>query len=124
MVPVSEFVVGPFLTAINPAELVTEVVVPLPAGGSGSAYASVEHPASGYALAGAAALVTPDGETVAVTAVGTTPFVLPPGDVASAVAEARIHGDRFAPVEYRRELAVVVAERAQANARERAKEDR
>jgi hypothetical protein len=40
-------------------ELVTDVVVPLPPAGSGSAYASVEHPASGFALVGAAALVGP-----------------------------------------------------------------
>ena len=52
---------GPFMTALEPQELVTDIVVPLPAQGSGSAYASVEHPASGFALAGAAALVDSGG---------------------------------------------------------------
>jgi CO/xanthine dehydrogenase FAD-binding subunit len=80
----------------------------------------VEHPASGFALAGAAALATPDDETVAVTGVGTTPFVLPSGDPREAIAAAEIFGDRFASAEYRRELAAVVAERALATARERA----
>jgi carbon-monoxide dehydrogenase medium subunit len=108
------------MTTLEPNELVTDIVVPLPAQGSGSAYASVEHPASGFALAGAAALAGPDDETVALTGVGATPFVLPAGDPRTAIAEAEIFGDRFASEEYRRELAVVLAERALATARERA----
>ncbi len=118
-VPVGELLLGPFTTSLEPQELVTDVVVPLPGSGSGSAYASVEHPASGFALAGAAALVTPDRETVAVTGVSATPFTLAAGDPRSAIAEAEIFGDRFASEEYRRELAIVVAERALARARER-----
>ena len=116
---VADALVGPFTTALGQQELVTDIVIPAPAPGSGSAYASVEHPASGFALAGAAALVTPDGETVAVTGVGATPFVL-----AGDLADAEIFGDRFASAEYRRALAGVVADRALSAARERAKEDR
>jgi aerobic carbon-monoxide dehydrogenase medium subunit len=120
----ADALVGPFTTALGPQELVTDVVVPIPAHGSGSAYASVEHPASGFALAGAAALVTPDGETVAITGVGATPFVLPAGVPRETIAAAEIFGDRFASAEYRRELAAVVADRALATARERAQEAR
>ena len=116
---VADALVGPFTTALGPQELVTDIVIPVPAPGSGSAYASVEHPASGFALAGAAAFVTPEGETVAVTGVGATPFVL-----AGDLADAEIFGDSFAPAEYRRELARVVADRALSAARERAREDR
>jgi carbon-monoxide dehydrogenase medium subunit len=115
-----DLLVGPFMTALESQELVTDIVVPLPAHGSGSAYASVEHPASGFALVGAAALVGPDAERVALTGVGSTPFVLQAGDPRTAVSEAEIFGDRFASAEYRRELAVVLAERALATARERA----
>ena len=111
------------MTSLGTQELVTDIVVTVPPSGSGSAYVSVEHPASGFALAGAAALVRPDGETVALTGVGATPFVLSGADVRSSIAESDIYGDRFASVEYRRELAAVVAERALAVARERAKED-
>jgi carbon-monoxide dehydrogenase medium subunit len=118
--PLADTLVGPFMTALGSQELVTDIVVAVPAEGSGSAYASVEHPASGFALAGAAALATPDGETVAVTGVGATPFVLPAGDPHETVHAAEIFGDRFASAEYRRELAAVVAERALATARERA----
>jgi len=120
--PVSQFLVGPFLTALAEAELVVDVVVPVPADGSGSAYASVEHPASGFALVGAAALAGPAGETVALTGVGSTPLVLD-GEPREAVARAEIFGDRFAPEDYRRDLALVVAERALASARERAGEN-
>jgi carbon-monoxide dehydrogenase medium subunit len=110
--------VGPFSTTLGAQDLVTDVVVPLPTAGSASAYAAVEHPASGFALAGAAALVGPSGETVALTGVAATPFVLE-GDTGDAIARAEIFGDRFASEEYRRELAAVVAERAVATARSR-----
>ncbi len=117
--PVAEVLVGPFTTSLGPQELVTDIVVPLPAPGSASAYESVEHPASGFALVGAAALATSDGETVALTGVSATPFVLASGDLRDAIGQAEIFGDRFASEEYRRELAVVVAERALTRARER-----
>ena len=115
-----DILAGPFTTTIGPQELVIDVVVPIPAAGSGSAYVSVEHPASGFALAGAAALATPNGETVAVTGVAAAPFVLSAGDPREAIAGAEVFGDRFAPEEYRRELAATVAERALEAARERA----
>jgi carbon-monoxide dehydrogenase medium subunit len=119
-VGLDEVLVGPFLTSLGPGELVVDVVVPLPDAGSGSAYVSVEHPASGFALAGAAALVRTDGQAVAVTGVGATPYLLAGGDVRAALADAEVFGDRFASAEYRRELAAVVAERALAAARHRA----
>ena len=123
-VAVTQFLRGPFLTELAEQELVTDIAIPPPPRGSGSAYVSMEHPASGFALAGAAALVGPGGETVALTGVGATPFVLPAGDVRDAISSAEIFGDRFASEEYRRELAAVVAARALDVARARAGEDR
>ena len=119
----ADVLVGPFTTTLGPQELVTDIVVPLPVQGSGSAYAAVEHPASGFALAGAAALATPQAESVAVTGIGATPFVLSAGDPREAIATADVFGDGFASAEYRRELAAVVAERALEAARERAAVD-
>lgn len=122
----ADFFRGPFATALESGELITHVVVPLPPPRSGSAYVAVEHPASGFALAGAAALVRPDGSSrVAVTGVTATPVVL--GDAAdpeSALGEIDVFGDRFAPAEYRRALAAVVVRRALEQARERGEEDR
>jgi carbon-monoxide dehydrogenase medium subunit len=117
-VPLADVLLGPFTTSLGAQELVTDIVVPTPPPGSGSAYASVEHPASGFALVGAAALVDPSAETVALTGVGATPFVLE-GDPVQAIGDAEIFGDRFASEEYRRDLAFVVSERALASARSR-----
>jgi carbon-monoxide dehydrogenase medium subunit len=118
-----ELFLGPFTTGLEPGELITEVVVPVPQPGSGSAYVSVEHPASGFALAGAAALVGPGGTTVAVTGIAGRPFLLEAeGEPEEALAQTDVTDDRFAPAEYRRHLAAVVVRRALALARERADE--
>jgi carbon-monoxide dehydrogenase medium subunit len=115
----AELALGPFTTSLAANELITEVAIPLPPPGSGSAYAAVEHPASGFALAGAAALVTADGQRrVALTGVAATPFVLE-----GEVDDAELFGDRFAPVEYRRQLAKTLVARAVELAEQRAKED-
>jgi len=125
-VETADFFRGPFTTSLSDRELITDMIVPVPPPGSGSAYVSVEHPASGFALAGAAALVRPDGSaSVAVTGVGSTPFLLRADrNPAEALAEAEIYGDRFAPAEYRRHLATVVVRRALERARQRAEEER
>ncbi len=112
-----DVLVGPFTTSLGAQELVTDVIVPVPPTASGSAYASVEHPASGFALAGAAALVAPGTERIALTGVGASPCVVADGGIAAAA----IYGDRFASEEYRRELARVVADRALTEAQARAR---
>lgn len=123
-VALSDFLLGPFTTALEAQELITDIVVPVLPAGSGSAYVSVEHPASGFALAGAAALVGPAGEALAVTGVAGTALLLAAGaDPAQAIAEVDVFGDRFAPAEYRRHLAVTCARRALDAARLRAAED-
>jgi aerobic carbon-monoxide dehydrogenase medium subunit len=121
-VAAADFFVGPFTTSLRPGEILREVVFPDPPAGSGSAYAKVEHPASGFALAGAAALVRPDGtHSVAMTGVGASAFLLPDGaDPNEALAGVEIYGDELAPTEYRRRLAEVVVARALERARERA----
>jgi carbon-monoxide dehydrogenase medium subunit len=120
-----DFFVGPFLTVLEPQELLTDIAMPVPEPGSGSAYESVEHPASGFALAGAAVLVRPDGtRSVGVTGVAGRPFLLgSPDDPASSLAEADVFGDDFASAVYRRHLAEVVVRRAVERAQRRAEED-
>jgi carbon-monoxide dehydrogenase medium subunit len=122
--PLSELFLGPFTTALTPGELIVEVVVPLPETGTGSAYEAVEHPASGFALAGSAAVVRPDGtSTVALTGIGAQPLLLPAGDREAALDGVDVYGDAFAPADYRRELVRVVTRRALERARRRAGED-
>jgi carbon-monoxide dehydrogenase medium subunit len=120
----TDFFLGPFTTALDPGELLIELVVPIPPPGSGSAYVSVEHPASGFAIAGAAAVVRPDGSrTIGVTGVSDRPFLLADDDPAHAFAEQQVFGDHFCPAEYRRHLGSVVVRRALEQALERAEED-
>jgi carbon-monoxide dehydrogenase medium subunit len=119
----ADLCLGPFTTSLAPGELITEVAVPVPPAGSGSAYVCVEHPASGFALAGAAAFVAPGGTRVALTGVGAAPFLIAAEDPRQALEEAEVFGDGLAPAEYRRQLATVVVERALARARARAEED-
>ncbi len=115
----AELALGPFVTSLSEGELITEVAIPVPDEGSGSAYVAVEHPASGFALAGAAAFVGADGtKRVAVTGVAAAPFLLE-----GEPDDAELFGDRFAPVEYRRQLVRTMIARATALAEQRAKED-
>jgi carbon-monoxide dehydrogenase medium subunit len=139
-VAASDFFSGPFETALREDELMLDITLPAPAAASGSAYVSVEHPASGFALAGAAALVSLEGDrpsrcSVALSGVAGRPLSLsiaPAGSdeelIESAAGAARAvdaMGDRYAPSEYRRQLAEVVVRRALARALARARgEDR
>jgi carbon-monoxide dehydrogenase medium subunit len=123
-VGLGDFLLGPFTTALEPTEILTEVRVAVPNAGSGSAYEKVEHPASGFALVGACALVRPDGSTVvALTGIAARAVAVPGDELESALGGLDVFGDEFAPAEYRRHLAGVVARRALERARERAAED-
>ena len=118
--PAADFFRTPFTTALAERELIVAVVVPVPPPGSGSAYVSVEHPASGFALAGAAALVHPDGKSiVALTGVGSRATLVPEDGSLQGV---EMYGDRFAPEGYKRQVAGVVVRRALELARRRAEE--
>jgi carbon-monoxide dehydrogenase medium subunit len=126
------FPTGVFETALEPGELITAVRVPVTPAGTGAAYVKHAHPASGYAVVGAAAVVTlGDGTCVAarlvVGGVAGTPVAVSvddlvgtdptPDAIAAAttgVADAFGDGlsDAYASGEYRRHLAGVLARRA------------
>ncbi len=67
-VPADEFFVGPFLTALEPDELLVEIALPPPRthgdGGAGSAFIEIARRRGDYALAGVAARVEVDGAGV------------------------------------------------------------
>ncbi len=56
-IPVTSFFEGAFSTALAPDELLTEIRIPSPSGSYGSAYRMLEQQASGFAIAGVAAVV-------------------------------------------------------------------
>lgn len=125
------FFKGPFTTALKPNELLTEIRLPPPPKGSGMAYASFDQAASGYALAGAAAMIAVANGMItraelAFTGLAETPFLSPAaaklmgtsGDElisqvgAAAVAGVEANDDIHANPAYRTHLATVAARRA------------
>lgn len=57
-IPASEFFVDVFTSALEPGELLTAIELHNPRAGTGMAYEKFAHPASGYAIVGAAAIVS------------------------------------------------------------------
>jgi carbon-monoxide dehydrogenase medium subunit len=135
-----EFFQGPFTTVLAEDELLTEIILPPLPAGSGSAYLSHDHPASGYAIVAVAAVVARKRKTVshavaALTGVGETAFLAKSAErligtkgEPEAISEAAVavtagvavNGDSYAPADYRRHLATVITRRALATALERA----
>ncbi len=135
-----EFFQGPFATALAADELLIDITLPALPKGAGTSYSTIDQPASGYALAGAAAVIARTRKTVSHASVAFTgvtdisrlitidqlvgskgePEVI--GRVAAAAIEGiEVNGDIHAPAVYRRHLATVVVRRAIEKALERAK---
>ncbi len=70
--PVDSFFRKLFTTALGPGEVLTEIRIPLPPPGTGSAYAKFPHPASRYAIVGVGAVVTVAGGKVSAARVAVT----------------------------------------------------
>jgi carbon-monoxide dehydrogenase medium subunit len=135
-----EFFLGPFQTALAEDELLIDIILPPTPKGAGSAWVSQDQAASGYSLAGAAAVVARSRKTVthaavALTGVGDMSRLLTSTDqlvgskgepetvaraAAGAVEGIEITGDIHAPADYRRHLATVIVRRALERALERA----
>jgi aerobic carbon-monoxide dehydrogenase medium subunit len=140
VVAMSDFHIGPFMTAVGDGELLTEVRIPLRPG-AGSAHEKVERRAGDFAIAAVSAAVWLDGDTisdagVALAAVG-------PTTVEVSRAEALLRGqvpaedlfekagdlaaedcmpvaDGRGPADYKRHLAGVLTKRALRRAAARA----
>ena len=135
-----EFFEGPFTTAMRSGELLVAIELPPLPSGAGTAYASFEQAASGYPMAGAAAVVAVSNGKVshadlAFTGIADMPFLAAAAkdlvgtngdaDAIDKVAARCVDGvdaneDIHASAEYRLHLGVVAAKRAFAAAIERA----
>ena len=71
-VSADDFFVDTFTTALEPGEIVREVVVPVDGEGTGTSYQKVLQPASGFAIVGVAVRVRRQGEKVAMARIGVT----------------------------------------------------
>lgn len=57
-IPIDEFFHGFYMTALEPGEILTEIQIPIPPAGTGSAYHKLERKVGDYATAGAAVQIT------------------------------------------------------------------
>lgn len=142
VIPIEKLFAGLFTTALAPDEILTEIRIPAPPARSGGAYVKLERKVGDYATAAAAAQVTLgatgvfDVVRLALTNVGPTPMRSieaedsltgkRPSDalIAEAARQAADASsptaDRRGSVEYKREMARVMAVRALKKALERA----
>jgi carbon-monoxide dehydrogenase medium subunit len=141
VVPMEDFHVGPYMTAVGDGELLTEVRVPVRRHG-GSAHEKVERRAGDWAIAAASAALWLEGSTIvdvgiALSAVGLTTIHLARaeellrGEVPSdelftqageiASADCSPSADGRGPIDYKRHLAGVLTKRALLRATARAR---
>jgi aerobic carbon-monoxide dehydrogenase medium subunit len=133
-IPIGEFFTGIFSTALAPNEILTEIRIPIPPPRSGGAYRKLERKVGDFATAAAAVQLTlgAGGEVtqvgIGLTAMGDVPvkatdaerFLKGKKTNGAAITEASQRAaaatdptaDRRGAVEYKREMARVLTERA------------
>ena len=141
-VAAADFFVDFFTTALAAHEVLTEIRVPLPAPGAGTAYAKLGHPASGYVVVSAGVLIQRQSSgqcasaRIAIGGLGSGPRraaateaalqgqALTPEVIAAAATRAaegtEPDGDAYASAAYKRHVAGVYARQAIAEAVRRA----
>jgi carbon-monoxide dehydrogenase medium subunit len=143
-IPVDEFFLGLFQTALAPDEILTEIRIPEPTPRSGGAYMKLERKVGDFATAAAAVQLTLaangaiESVGIGLTNAGPTPIrateaeahltgQMPTAEriaeaAQKAAAAAQPSADRRGRVEYKREMARVLTRRAIERALSRAKE--
>ena len=141
-IPVTDFFTGLFATALAPAEILTEIRIPIPPPRSGGAYVKLERKVGDFATAAAAAQVTLGGAGeiarvgIGLTNAGPTPIKATAAeqhllgrqpDEAAVAEAARLaaaatspSADRRGSAEYKRDMARVLTGRAITRAVQRA----
>jgi carbon-monoxide dehydrogenase medium subunit len=71
-VAADEFFLDTFTTALEPGEIVREVIVPIDGDGTGTSYQKVLQPASGFAIVGIAARLRRSGGKITMARIGVT----------------------------------------------------
>jgi carbon-monoxide dehydrogenase medium subunit len=143
VIPIDDFFVDTFETALAPAEILTEIRIPAPQPHSGGAYYKFERKVGDYGIAGAAAYIVLDENGrvsqagIGLTNVGPKPLraadaesaligQAPTEDLLRAAAEQAAAGsdpvgDTRGPVEYKRAVLRTMTFRALTRAVERAR---
>jgi aerobic carbon-monoxide dehydrogenase medium subunit len=142
VIPIEEFFLSLFSTALQPGEILTEIRVPVPPARSGGAYFKLERKVGDFATAAVAAQVTLDANGhaqkvgIALTNVGPTPIKAKKAEdllrgkkldeanirqaAQLAADEAQPSSDLRGPAEYKKGLVKELAKRALSRAAERA----
>ena len=142
IIPIEEFFLSLFTTALQPDEILTEIRIPVPPTRSGGAYFKLERKVGDFATAGVAAQVTVDTDGIAqkvgigLTNVGATPIKAKKAEeflrgkkldeanirqaAQLAADEAQPSSDLRGPAEYKKGLVKELAKRALSRAAERA----
>jgi carbon-monoxide dehydrogenase medium subunit len=141
-IPIEKFFTGIFATALAPNEILTEIRIPVPPPRSGGAYRKLERKVGDFATAAAAVQLTlgANGEItqvgIGLTAMGDTPVKATDAEAylkgkqanrAAVIEASRLAAaatlptaDRRGAVDYKREMARVLTERALRQAIQRA----
>jgi carbon-monoxide dehydrogenase medium subunit len=143
VIPAEEFFLLPYDNMLDETELITELRVPVPAAGEGSAYHKLKRKVGDYAMVGVAArVVLEDGVItdagVALTAVDITNIAVPDateilvdetpsGDLFKRAGEAAAEtahpeSDEHGSADYKENMTRVLTQRALASAVERARQ--
>jgi carbon-monoxide dehydrogenase medium subunit len=130
---IGDFLVDALMTALEPGEIVREIIVPVEAAGTGVSYKKMLQPASGFAIVGVAARLRKSGGKISFARVGITGLASKAfraanvekllegtsgsaADIrqAAAVAAAEVdaNADLHASGNYRKQMASVYAARA------------
>jgi len=142
IIPIEEFFLSLFSTALQPEEILTEIRVPAPPARSGGAYFKLERKVGDFATAAVAAQVTVDANGaaqkvgIALTNVGPTPIKAKKAEdflrgkkldeanirqaAQLAADDAQPSSDLRGPAEYKKGLVKELAKRALSRAAERA----
>jgi len=134
VIAVDDFFTDFFTTSMGADEILTEIRVPIPSAGSGTAYSKLPHPASGYVVVSAGVLITRQASgtctsaRVAIGGLGSGPVRAIPTEMdlrgkpliaqiiaaaaAKAAEETDPDGDTYASAAYKRHVATVYARRA------------
>jgi len=133
-IPIDEFFVDTFTTALAPDEILIQIRIPKPAARSGGAYLKLERKVGDFAIAGVAAAVTLDDKgrisaaSIGLTNVGPTAIRAQRAEKllfgqsaddktlaaagAAAAAESQPVSDLRGPADYKRDMVRVLTQRA------------
>jgi carbon-monoxide dehydrogenase medium subunit len=111
-VPIDEFLVDLFTTSLASDEVIREVIVPVDAAGTGTAYQKVAQKASGFAIVGIAVRIRKAGDKISMARIGVTG--LSNRAFRATHAEKALEGRRGAPAEIEA-AANLVAQGVEAN---------